>query len=521
MAKTIKQMVKQAVKEGQAASKKTAVEAPDAVIPNTNSSGKVTPNVKDTQRQVSSAKKSTPVISGSLFSMRSFNADRDLPIVYSDKYNMSMAGIELLHHFDTKKYLKIAEHLSDEFLDTPWARPRHFDEPLEENQEEEDHTRPRKLRYLKPSRPVNRSELEIHHSMDYLNAIHEEKSLIARITETWVLNLVPKCAIESRLLTPIKWQVAGTIFAAYLAMQHGWSINLGGGFHQASASNGETFCLFSDICLAMKYVWRKHPLQKFMIIDLDAHQATGLERDILEFEIKRRKMVFMLDVFNTSIQPPDSHAEQAINLKVELARFTGDDTYISRLDDALKQAFEKFKPTMVIYVAGQDVLKNDQLGLMNLSDEGLKKRDELVFTWAVEKHKCPIMMLLGGGYLTRGAKIQADSIRNLFAKGLIWGGHRSGSRTLSRPRPNQPHRNSQSHSKEAVKHITTVKKSIESAEKNSASPQVLAPNSVSKTTTARQEQSRKTQVIPTAPVSLRFRVAAKKQPDESSASKKS
>lgn len=376
---------------------------------------------------------SDPEVTGSLFSMKAFDAERDLPIVYSYNYNMSMVGFELTHNFDTKKYTKLADYLSELFHDTHFAREKL---QTEMNDEGEDKTpeRTRKLRYLTPNRPVNIKELLYHHVAGYVDRVHGDKSLIARITELWLFNLVPFSLIESRLLTPIKWQVAGTIFATHLAMQHGWAINLGGGFHQSSSNAGETFCIFSDILVTIKYIWRKHPLQKFMIIDVDAHQATGLERDLSQMKTKNRKNIFMLDIFNGSIQPPDEEADKGIDLRVELGRFVGDATYITKLKESLVTAFAQYKPTMIIYIAGQDVLRDDQLGLMNISDEALIQRDELVFSAATERHRCPIVMLLGGGYLTRGVKVQANSIRALFAKGLIWGGHRSGSRSLSRPR---------------------------------------------------------------------------------------
>lgn len=374
-----------------------------------------------------------PDLSASLFSMRLFDAERDLPIVYNCNYNMKIFGIELMHNFDTKKYAKIAEYLNELFHDTLFARERLPDEG-ENNEEDDKKKKIRKLRYLSPNRPVNMSELAIHHVQSYIEQIHTDKSMVAKITETWILNLVPLSLIESRLLTPIKWQLAGTIFAFHLAMQHGWALNLGGGFHVGSADYGETFCLFSDIFLAIKYVWRKHPLQKFMIIDADAHQATGIERDLNRMEAKKRKNIYLVDIFNGSIQPPDPQADKGIDLRVELGRFVGDATYIAKLKEALNAAFASYKPTMIIYIAGQDVLVEDSLGLMNLSDDALKLRDEIVFSLATERHRCPIVMVLGGGYLVRGARVQAESIRSLFAKGLIWGGHRSGSRSLSRPR---------------------------------------------------------------------------------------
>lgn len=381
-----------------------------------------------------------PITAEALFSMRSFDADKDLPFVYCDDYNIHLMGIELMHNSDGKKYSKLAKRLNDDFFDTPFAHIKLT--ALEQHTMAHDKNsgrnrssthRARQVHFLKPNRMISVSELKIHHEPGYVELIHEEKSYIGRIFEIWAINLVPMCMIQTRLLNPFKWQVAGTVFAAHLAMQHGWSINLGGGFHSACSNFGSNFCLFSDVLLAMKYIWRKHPLQKFMIIDLDAHQATGIERDLVGLETRRREMVYMFDMFNTSIQPPDSHADVGVDLRIELGRFTGDETYLSRLSGGLEVATKKFKPSLVFYIAGQDILKDDPLGLMNVTSEGLRKRDEMVFEWATKQVRCPIVMLLGGGYLAHGIEIQADSIRNLFSKDLIWGGHRSGSRSLTRP----------------------------------------------------------------------------------------
>ena len=39
--------------------------------------------------------------------------EEKLPIVYSDKYNISFMGLENLHPFDSKKYGRVFEMLSE------------------------------------------------------------------------------------------------------------------------------------------------------------------------------------------------------------------------------------------------------------------------------------------------------------------------------------------------------------------------------------------------------------------------
>ena len=58
----------------------------------------------------------------------------------------------------------------------------------------------------------------------------------------------------------------------------------------------------------------------------------------------------------------------------------------------------------------------DPLGNLNLSQQGVIDRDELVFRYAYEIHKVPIVMLLSGGYQQSNAPVIAESIQNLCEK---------------------------------------------------------------------------------------------------------
>ena len=70
-------------------------------------------------------------------------------------------------------------------------------------------------------------------------------------------------------------QTGGTVLAAELALkpEHGWAINIGGGFHHACGYQGGGFCVYADISIALKAMFDKGKIQRAMIIDLDAHQA--------------------------------------------------------------------------------------------------------------------------------------------------------------------------------------------------------------------------------------------------------
>jgi histone deacetylase 11 len=85
----------------------------------------------------------------------------------------------------------------------------------------------------------------------------------------------------------------GSVDSAYLAMEKGWAINLSGGFHHARKDGGEGFCVYPDITMITHYLRKVYNLKKIMIVDLDAHQGNGHERDHLD-----DKDTYILDAYN-------------------------------------------------------------------------------------------------------------------------------------------------------------------------------------------------------------------------------
>lgn len=304
-----------------------------------------------------------------------------IPIVYDERYNISLFGIEELHPFDSKKYGRVFAFLKEKGLinESNTARagiPSHED-------------------------------LFRVHSKEYLESLHSSWTL-SRITELRFLRFFPTHLSVNTILVPMLYQAGGSLLAADLAIQKGWAINLGGGFHHASANNGEGFCALADISMAVEYVKARYPdIKKIMIVDLDAHQGNGHETDYIEDE-----NVFIFDMYNAAIYPYDEKAKRAIDMGVELAPFTVDASYLWELKSKLPRALDMFSPDMIFYIAGSDILKNDPLGALAVSEKGYIKRDEYVFEQALGR-TIPIVMLFGGGYQKENAQVIARSIENL------------------------------------------------------------------------------------------------------------
>lgn len=311
------------------------------------------------------------------------------PIVYSPEYNIHFLGFEKLHPFDSGKWGRAVGYLTD--MDSGILTSENFITPIEPNDE----------------------QLKEVHTKEYLDSLKWSWK-VAAVIEVPFVAFLPNFIVQHVVLRRLRLQTGGTILAGKLAIDRGWAINIGGGFHHCHGSNGGGFCAYADITLSIRFLCKNYEsVCKAMIIDLDAHQGNGHERDFVDDE-----SVYIMDVYNSRIYPGDTVAKRAIRKKVELNHKTEDNIYLPLVERNMKEALHEFHPDIIVYNAGTDILEDDPLGNLSITAQGIIKRDEMVFH-AARKRNIPIFMVTSGGYQRRTAQVIADSIKNLSNKGLI------------------------------------------------------------------------------------------------------
>ena len=183
----------------------------------------------------------------------------------------------------------------------------------------------------------------------------------------------------------------GTTLAARAALTRGAAINLGGGFHHAGPGRAEGFCYINDLAVAIRVLQHEGRMRRAAVVDLDVHQGNGTAQ-VFEGD----PTVFTLSLHQENNYPsPKSHS----SLDVGLADGTGDGEYDARLHDALESVWS-FGPDLVLYQAGADPFRDDQLGGLALSFSGLEARDRAVLEGCAERG-LPVTATLGGGYARR------------------------------------------------------------------------------------------------------------------------
>lgn len=282
-------------------------------------------------------------------------------LIYDDRYDLHLGA----HVFPSQKYRMVREQLLTESIATP-----------------ED--------FLAPQPATDEDVLRVH-AQEYVYKLKTGSLSYAEILRMEVP--------YSKELVEACWLAAGgSILAGRRALEDGWSANLGGGFHHAYPDHGEGFCVIHDVAVAIRRLQFEQAISTAMVVDTDVHHGNGTAA------------IFGGDgtVFTLSIHQENNYPypKPPSAIDINLPDGIGDEDYLAILEKHLHKAFRDFSPQILFYVGGADPYREDQLGGLALTMEGLARRDALVFDYA-RRHKVPVAITLAGGYARR----VADTVR--------------------------------------------------------------------------------------------------------------
>ncbi len=266
-----------------------------------------------------------------------------------------------------------------------------------------------------PPEPGDRALLGLAHDRAYL-----EDLFALRVTPATARSELP---LTGEIAHWFELACFGTVTATRLARERGAAMHLGGGFHHAFAGHAEGFCYLNDVAVAARWALGdgearpgtgRAPVKRVSVVDLDVHQGNGTAR------------IFRGDdrVFTFSMHQENNYpVKERSDLDVGLPDRTGDARYLEELDRGLARAVAAAAPDLVYYLAGADPFREDLLGGLALTREGMRERDRRVFA-AGRAAGAPVAVVLAGGYaanLEDTVGIHADTARELLARWPVAG----------------------------------------------------------------------------------------------------
>jgi acetoin utilization deacetylase AcuC-like enzyme len=233
--------------------------------------------------------------------------------------------------------------------------------------------------FHRPS-PATREQLLRVHAPEYLDDLDA-----CRWTPRTSFSELP---LTKEIVDAYYLMAGGTCLAASLACEHGGAMNLGGGFHHAFADRAEGFCYVNDVAVAVREIQARRLVERVAVIDTDLHQGNGTARIF-----RGDPQVFTFSIHQEDLYPVKEQSSLDIGLEDE----TEDDEYLAKLRQGLDVVFRQFKPQFVMYVGGVDPYKDDRLGSLRLTKDGMRRRDRMVFD-ECRNHGVFVAAVLAGGY---------------------------------------------------------------------------------------------------------------------------
>ena len=202
----------------------------------------------------------------------------------------------------------------------------------------------------------------------------------------------------------------GAVEATIYAVNNGGITgNMAGGTHHAHRDFGSGYCIFNDLAISAIYAIENLGLNRVAILDLDVHQGDGTATILSQEERIRTISVHCATNF------PFRKSVSDFDLPVE--PLANDDTYLKAVLESVEICLS-FEPDLVLYQAGVDGLETDSLGKINVSREGMRKRNRHVFETMLV-NRIPTVIFMGGGY-SKNIVDTIDAFYDLFLDAADW-----------------------------------------------------------------------------------------------------
>ncbi|WP_456434481.1 histone deacetylase family protein [Thermosulfuriphilus sp.] len=226
-------------------------------------------------------------------------------------------------------------------------------------------------------------------SWEDLSLVHDP----AYLEDLKTLRLSPRTAFSEiplnvSMVEGSRIMCGGTLLTAKLALEEGLGFHLGGGLHHAYPDHAEGFCYLNDLAFAVACLKKEGLIKRAAVVDLDLHQGNGTA-----FFFSNDPSVFTFSIHQERLYP---WPKEKSDLDIGLEAGTTDEEYLLILESGLGRVLEH-DPELVLYQAGVDPYLDDPLGDLALSEEGLRRRDELVLE-ELAMAGIPVAITLGGGY---------------------------------------------------------------------------------------------------------------------------
>lgn len=165
--------------------------------------------------------------------------------------------------------------------------------------------------------------------------------------------------------------------------------------HHAEVRAAMGFCIFNNVAIGARYA-QKIGFKKVFIVDFDVHHGNGTQHTFEE-----DNTVFYFSTHQYPHYPGTGRESEkgkgigeGFTFNVPMEAGSGDKEYINAYQNVLPPLVKDFSPDIILVSAGYDILNDDPLSNIHVSQKGIK----LIVQGILQCSSVPVIFVLEGGY---------------------------------------------------------------------------------------------------------------------------
>ena len=259
-----------------------------------------------------------------------------------------------------------------------------------------------------PPQMCLREDLERVHDRSYINWLHD------RCQETEMVKYLDPDTYITHHSFDIATLAAGSAITAIdraLNGEHCFALIRPPG-HHAEHNRAMGFCLLNNIAIAAMSALKK--VDRIAIVDWDYHHGNGTQHTFYSSNQVLYCSVHQCDAFpfSGSLQETGSGDGQGFTINAPLNANSTIADYVAIFSNIFIPAIERFKPDVTIVSAGQDILFDDPIGMMNIYPVDF----EIMTRLLLPSGERALALILEGGYGPSHGEAIASIFRALRSK---------------------------------------------------------------------------------------------------------
>ena len=245
---------------------------------------------------------------------------------------------------------------------------------------------------------ASREEILLFHEEDYVRLVEQYSKKGSGLLDMGDTPAFKGCYDATSLVVGASIVAADDVMSGRVSH----AFNPSGGLHHAHPERASGFCIFNDPAVVIAHLKSRYDLKRIVYLDIDAHHGDGVmygyydDPRVLDIDFHESgNFLFPGTGFPDEIGKGEA---RGLKLNIPLPPSTGDEAFLDAFEQIVPDAFEKFRPEIILVQCGADGHLDDRLAHLRLTTRVYEEVVSQTHDLAHELCNGRLLLFGGGGY---------------------------------------------------------------------------------------------------------------------------